>query len=124
MTRNYKTVREIRQNNRNLDRWADVRETCVPVAAAIHAIADNNRPASLIWEEPTRAETDHITMALEQYMRDGEIDAPRDGRFPWGCDAVQFVVCESPDGWSLHAPNSMDADIADGSAPPVVSYPA
>lgn len=34
-----------------------------------------------------------------------------------------FVVCESADGWSLHAPGSTDEEIARGDAPPLVSGP-
>lgn len=29
----------------------------------------------------------------------------------------RLVLCESPDGWSLHAPGSTDEDIACGAAP-------
>lgn len=36
-------------------------------------------------------------------------------------DASDLVLCESPDGWSLHAPGSTDAQIADGDAPYLVS---
>lgn len=32
-----------------------------------------------------------------------------------------LVLCESPDGWSLHAPGSTDEDIASGAAPYLVS---
>lgn len=34
---------------------------------------------------------------------------------------IDFVVCESPDGWSLHAPGSSGEDIADGSEPYLAS---
>lgn len=33
----------------------------------------------------------------------------------------EFVRCDSPDGWSLHAPGSTDEQIATGDAPPLVS---
>lgn len=36
---------------------------------------------------------------------------------------TKFVVCESVDGWSLHAPDSTDEEIACGDAPPLVSGP-
>ena len=32
-----------------------------------------------------------------------------------------FVFCESADGWSLHAPGSLDEDIASGDASALVS---
>lgn len=34
-----------------------------------------------------------------------------------------LVLCESPDGWSLHAPGSTDEDIASGNAKPLASGP-
>ncbi len=35
--------------------------------------------------------------------------------------AADLVLCESADGWSLHAPGSTDEDIANGDAPYLVS---
>jgi len=35
----------------------------------------------------------------------------------------ELVVCESPDGYSIHAPGSTDEEIASGDAPPLVSGP-
>lgn len=32
-----------------------------------------------------------------------------------------MVLCESADGWSLHAPESTDEDIASGDAPYILS---
>ena len=34
-----------------------------------------------------------------------------------------FVLCKSPDGWSLHEPGSSDEDIATGDSPYLVSGP-
>jgi hypothetical protein len=34
-----------------------------------------------------------------------------------------LVLCESPDGWSLHAPGSTDEEIACGDAPYLLSGP-
>jgi hypothetical protein len=34
-----------------------------------------------------------------------------------------LVLCESPDGWSLHAPGSTDEDISSGDAPYILSGP-
>lgn len=36
---------------------------------------------------------------------------------------TDLVLCQSPDGWSLHAPGSTDEDIACGDAPYLVSGP-
>lgn len=36
---------------------------------------------------------------------------------------ADLVLCESPDGFSLHAPGSTDEDIATGDAPYLVSGP-
>jgi hypothetical protein len=33
---------------------------------------------------------------------------------------AELIECDSPDGFSLHAPGSSDEDIADGTAPPLV----
>lgn len=35
--------------------------------------------------------------------------------------ATAFNLCASADGWSLHAPDSTDDDIANGDAPYIVS---
>lgn len=35
-------------------------------------------------------------------------------------ERIDLVLCESPDGWSLHAPGSTDEDIATGDAPYLV----
>ena len=34
-----------------------------------------------------------------------------------------LILCQSADGWSLHAPRSSDEDIAEGDAPPLLSGP-
>lgn len=34
-----------------------------------------------------------------------------------------MVLCESPDGWSLHAPGSTDEEIATGDAPYILNGP-
>lgn len=58
------------------------------VATAIHAIADASRSPEQIWSEPTPAEWDHVTMAVENYVQSGAFPASDDGRYPWGCEAV------------------------------------
>lgn len=37
--------------------------------------------------------------------------------------ADDLVLCESADGWSLHAPGSTDDDIASGDAPALADGP-
>jgi hypothetical protein len=68
--------------------WANSRETNMAVATAIHAIADDKRSPEAIWEDPTTAEFDHITMAVEQYVTAGIFPAKDNGRYPWGCGVV------------------------------------
>lgn len=76
--------------NRNYKRpsvdanWAASRETHAAVAVAIHAIADDSRAPEAIWEDPTPAEVDHVTMAVEEYIVHGDFDAEPDGVYPWG----------------------------------------
>lgn len=69
-------------------RWADTRETHPAVAMAIHAIADSKRSPEAIWDDPTPAEWDHVTMAVEEYITRGDFPAEPDGRYPWGVEAV------------------------------------
>jgi hypothetical protein len=33
----------------------------------------------------------------------------------------KYVLCQSADGWSLHAPGSTDEQIASGDAPPIIT---
>lgn len=59
----------------------------------------------------------------EGLTRDGLIAAFRDF-FEQRPDMPRdddFVTCETADGYSLHAPDSMDEEIADGSAPPLAT---
>lgn len=64
--------------------WASARGTHIAVATAIHAISGSARTADEIWEAPTAAEWDHVTMAVEEYTRHGDFPAEPDGRYPWG----------------------------------------
>lgn len=68
--------------------WAAARETHIAVATAIHAIADDKRSAEAIWEEPTPAEWDHVTMAVQNYIDNGVFRAEDDGRYNWGQEAI------------------------------------
>lgn len=72
--------------------WGDSRETCQPVAVAIHAIADSSRTAEAIWEDPTQAEWDRVTMAVQEYIGHGDFDAAADGRYPWGQETVEIAA--------------------------------
>ena len=68
--------------------WADKRSTHEAVAMAIHAIADNTRPADDIWEAPTPAEVEHVAMAIHSYIEAGIFDAEDDGEYLWGDETV------------------------------------
>jgi hypothetical protein len=77
----------------SLQLWAESRETHIGVANAIFAIADSNRAAESIWEDPTTTECQHIKMALEQYIEAGLIEPSDDGRYCWG---VGFIRGPAP----------------------------
>lgn len=72
--------------------WAIERNTHCAVAAAIHAIADKKRTPEQIWGDPTSAECDHVAMAVENYVAEGEFPAEPDGRYAWGDDAIVIVA--------------------------------
>jgi hypothetical protein len=75
-------------------------------------------------------QTDRGPVALDDIGHEQPIRARRDG------DDVQIAAdylshaggwfipdnpaCVTADGWSLHAANATDAEIADGSAPPII----
>jgi hypothetical protein len=73
--------------------WAQSRETALPVAVAIWAIADGQRTAQRIWEKPTPSEWDQITMALDEYLRHGDFARSPDGLYKWG---PEHVKCPAP----------------------------
>jgi len=95
---NYRTMRSIRQDDPVLAYWAASRETHVAVAAGIFAIATSERTPEKIWQEPTAAEWDHVTMAVEQYIRDGEAPASDDGRYQWGEEAITLQENDYSEG--------------------------
>lgn len=82
MSRNYKTLNELSISRDDLIRWADSHETSIPVALAIHAIADDTRAPEEIWEVPTSAEFDHVVMAVADYIYHGDFDA--EDSYCWG----------------------------------------
>ncbi len=79
--------------NRNYSRpevsadWASKRETDMVVAVAIHAISSDARTAEMIWQSPTPAEWDHVAMAVEEYIRNGDYDADPHG-YCWGQETI------------------------------------
>lgn len=77
------------------DDWASTRETSMAVAVAIHAIADSNRSADMIWETPTPAEWDHVTMAVEEYVTNG--DFWWQPKFFWGEESISVPEPASSD---------------------------
>lgn len=68
--------------------WASSHETHMAVATAIHAISDASRSPEAIWEAPTPAEWDHVCMAVEEYVNNGDFTAEPDGRYPWGEETI------------------------------------
>ena len=89
MNRSYPSFREIRgTRNPAIEQWAQSRSTHLAVATAIHAIADSRRGANEIWDSPTPAEDDHVTMAVEEYLAHGDFDPEDDGRYRWGTSSV------------------------------------
>jgi hypothetical protein len=72
-------------------RWSDTRETHPAVAAAIHAISDSARSPEAIWEGPTEAECQHVTMAIAEYLRCDLIKPSDDGRYQWGLEAIEVA---------------------------------
>lgn len=71
--------------------WADSRETHKAVAMAIHAIAGGSRTPEAIWANPTPAEWDHVTMAVENYINAGVFPAEDDGRYNWGQEVITLA---------------------------------
>lgn len=65
------------------------------------------------WDLSPRWEDDQHDMIL--------LDVPMSERDM--ADAADLVLCESPDGWSLHAPGSTDEQIASGAAPALADGP-
>lgn len=80
MNRNYTTPAIAAQ-------WAYDRQTDMPVAVAIHAIADTSRTPEDIWHDPTAAEYDHICMAVQEYVTHGDYDTNENG-YSWGQETV------------------------------------
>jgi len=72
------------------DAWANDRNTDMAVAVAIHAIADNKRTPEAIWELPTRAEWEHVAMAIEEYVREGDFEFDPSG-YCWGQETVRIA---------------------------------
>ena len=70
-------------------RWSRLRETHPAVASGIFAISRAGRSPDEIWEAPTDAEWDHVTMAVEEYVRAGLFPAEDDGRYPWGFETIE-----------------------------------
>lgn len=69
--------------------WAKSRETDMAVATAIHAIADSRRSAEAIWEAPTKAEWDHVEMAIAEYVENGDFAFDPAG-YCWGAETIHI----------------------------------
>ena len=81
MSRNYNTPTVAAE-------WASSRETDMAVAVAIHAVADSKRSPEAIWEAPTQAEWDHVTMAVAEYVAHG--DFPAEDSYCWGQETIRI----------------------------------
>ena len=92
MSRNYSYIGNLKISSADLERWADTHETAMPVAIAIHAIADSNRTAQEIWEAPTPSEWDYVAMAVTEQVAYGNCEFDEDG-YPWG---MEIVSIENP----------------------------
>jgi len=68
--------------------WSDSRETHPAVAMAIHAISDKYRSPESIWEAPTPAEWEAVTMAVDEYLTHEDFDRDPKDRYAWGCAAI------------------------------------
>ena len=69
------------------EQWANDRQTDMPVAVAIHAIAGPSRSPDDIWEGPTATEYDHVCMAVLEYVMHGDYDL-NDNGYRWGQETV------------------------------------
>lgn len=72
------------------DAWGSSRETHPAVVMAIHALADSKRTAEAIWEDPTSAEWDHVTIAVQEYVTVGDFPTESDGRYSWGMEFIRL----------------------------------
>ncbi len=90
MNRNFPCVYDLELED--VREWAQSRETALPVAVAIWAIADGERTAQRIWERPTPSEWDQVTMALDEYLRHGDFARSPDGFYKWGADQVRCLA--------------------------------
>jgi hypothetical protein len=68
--------------------WANSRNTHIAVATAIHAIASTGRTPEQIWLAPTAEEWDHVTMAVGEYIANGDFKASYDYCYPWGEETI------------------------------------
>lgn len=74
--------------------WCETHNTHIAVATAIHAIADKRRTPEKIWEDPTPAEWDHVSQAVENYILCGKFRPEPDGVYHWG---MERIVVDHPD---------------------------
>ena len=72
--------------------WAHVRNTDLIVATAIHAISSNARPPEKIWESPSSAEWENVIMGIEDYLRHGDFEPDKNGRYSWGEETITLKL--------------------------------
>lgn len=93
MNRNYPRPDRLDIGLSDLAQWANSHETDQVVAAAIHAIADSSRSAEQIWADPTRAEWEHVEMAVYEYLDHGDFERSGDDCYCWG---EEMITVEPP----------------------------
>jgi hypothetical protein len=86
MNRNYATPRVS-------DEWCITHQTSMPVAVAIHALADKSRSPQQMWEAPTSAEWDHVVMAVAEYVAHSDYEYDFEG-YRWGQEVVRIKKAE------------------------------
>lgn len=64
--------------------------TSVEVWAAIELIAGmTGRSALDVWNNPTRAESDNVEMAMGDWCAHGDIEP---GTYDWGCEKIEVYA--------------------------------
>ena len=95
MNRSFETPSRLPLTGQALTQWANSRETADVVAAAIFAISDSKRSPEAIWEAPTNIEFDTVTMAVEEYLTQGDFEPSDDGKYEWGEETITVEIPNS-----------------------------
>lgn len=86
MNRNYPAYNGISEEEKQ---EASSRETSNPVWAAINVVAQmSGRDVNSVWENPSSVEFEHVEMCLNDWCREGDIEADT---YHWGCERIEVV---------------------------------